>query len=104
MHDCNEMSSNGNCVCPKCGKEMRRGHAFIEMDVFSRNHLYGMNPFTGINIPTDDGESKASRLMWRERTGRKSGWLIKSDEEETMIVEGRRCPSCGFLEFYAGIS
>jgi predicted nucleic-acid-binding Zn-ribbon protein len=49
----------------------------------------------------DVGVTQEERIKWREKTGEKKGFLIKSDEVRTMTVKGRRCLQCGYIELYA---
>ncbi|MFC1803507.1 hypothetical protein ACFL0D_06015 [Thermoproteota archaeon] len=86
---------------------MREGEAFIEIDVLTRSRSlptlgsgFDMNPLSGISSPISE-QISSSKLLWREKTGVKKGWLLKKDEQKTLNVFGRRCPSCGFIELFA---
>jgi len=57
-----------------------------------------MPGMVGLGLPESGGEQK---ILWRERTGSKTGWLMKSDEERTMKITGRRCVKCGHIELRA---
>lgn len=49
------------------------------------------------------GERSVTReagLGWREKTGWKTGFLIKVDEVRVMAVKGRRRRECGCIELY----
>ncbi|MCD6263757.1 hypothetical protein J7L60_05060 [Candidatus Bathyarchaeota archaeon] len=39
--------------------------------------------------------------LWRERTGRTKGWIIKREEEQVLKVSGLRCTNCGYIELYS---
>lgn len=86
--------------CPKCNGEMREGEAFISIETSS---VQSSTNF-GIAIPgmgTQCGETiREEGIQWREKTGRKTGWFIKSDEEKIMRILGMRCTECGYVEFY----
>jgi hypothetical protein len=88
--------------CPRCGGEMREGLAFISISVplgSSMGGGGGMFPSPGMNLP--QGEStRNARVRWREKTGEKKGWLIKSDEEKTLDLKGKRCLECGYVDLY----
>jgi hypothetical protein len=66
---------------------------------------FGMMTVPGMGIPSlgyGAGETTAEqKIQWREKTGQKTGWLIKSDEEKTMTISGLRCEKCGHIELYA---
>jgi hypothetical protein len=91
--------------CPWCGGETREGEALVNLtsfagrvpSVFATMARAGMPRF---GVPTGEitGEEK---MLWREKTGSKTGWLKRSDEEKTMKISGRRCTICGHIEFYA---
>jgi hypothetical protein len=46
-------------------------------------------------------QSSTSRPYWEEKTGRKTGFLIKSDEKKTLKIKAYRCTLCGYIEMYA---
>ena len=54
----------------------------------------------GFDLATGERTSE-NNVLWREKTGAKTGRFIKSDEQITMKVSGRRCIKCGLIEFYA---
>ena len=87
--------------CPRCGGEMREGIAFISISVPSGGSMMGggMFPTQGLNVPQMESE-RSARLRWREKTGEKKGWIIKSQEEKTYDINGRRCLECGYIDFY----
>jgi len=58
-----------------------------------------MGGMGGMGFPVQEVETEAP-LMWREKTGERKGFIIKSDEVRTLTVRGRRCLSCGYLELY----
>jgi hypothetical protein len=45
--------------------------------------------------------TQEKRIKWREKTGEKKGLLIKSDEIRTILITGKRCLKCGYIELYA---
>jgi predicted nucleic-acid-binding Zn-ribbon protein len=55
---------------------------------------------SGMNLG-DVGMTQEERIKWREKTGEKKGFLIKSDKVRNMAVTGRRCLECGYIELYA---
>ena len=59
----------------------------------------GMMIMPGINVGSVDVTREAG-LGWREKTGWKTGFLIKVDEVRVMAVKGRRCRECGCIELY----
>ena len=87
--------------CPKCGGEMIQGEAYVDVNVPSSNPMMSgmMSPMTSMNMG-DVGMTQEERIKWREKTGEKKGFLIKSDEIRTMAVKGRRCLQCGYIELY----
>jgi hypothetical protein len=58
-----------------------------------------MSPLSGINVG-NIGIIEEERIRWREKTGEKKGFLIKSDEIRTMAITGKRCIDCGYIELY----
>ena len=88
--------------CPKCGGEMIQGEAYVDVSVPSSNPMMSgmMSPMPGMSMG-GAGMTQEERIKWREKTGEKKGFLIKSDEVRTMAVKGRRCLQCGYLELYA---
>lgn len=93
--------------CPKCGGEMREGRAFVEIvnpgiqNAPSFPGLGGMTGFPGMGMGTvTDLTTTKVMIQWWEKTGRKTGLILKSDEEKTMKISGLRCIKCGFVEFY----
>ena len=88
--------------CPKCGGNMIQGEAYIEIDIPSTNSAMSgmMSPMQGMDMG-GIGISQEKRVKWREKTGEKKGFLIKSDEVRTMVIKGTRCLECGYIELYA---
>ena len=88
--------------CPKCGGETTQGEAYVEVTTSSHNPMMGgmMSPMSSMNLG-DAGITREERLKWREKTGEKKGFLIKSDEIRTLNIKGRRCLECGHIELYA---
>ena len=87
--------------CPRCGGEMREGELFVRGAVSKATAYpnFGVMDMPEMNVQNGDvmGENE---ILWREKTGRKTGWLIKSDEEKTMKISGLRCIKCGYVELY----
>ena len=86
--------------CPRCDGEMREGEAFVRVSVSGvQTSNFDMMSMPGMNVRSGDmmGDEE---ILWREKTGRKTGWLIKSDEEKTMKISGFRCIKCGYVELY----
>ena len=88
--------------CPKCCGKMIQGEAYIDVDVSSTNPAMGgiMSSLPGMNLG-GASMSQEKRIKWREKTGEKTGFLIKSEEVRTMSVKGIRCLECGYIELYA---
>ena len=88
--------------CSKCGGEMIQGEAYVDVNISSASHTMSgmMSPMTGMNLG-NIGMTREERIRWREKTGQKKGFLIKSDEIRTLSVKGRRCLECGYIEFFA---
>lgn len=61
---------------------------------------FGIIPMPGFELPTGERTSE-NNILWREKTGAKTGRFIKSDEQITLKVSGRRCINCGYIELYA---
>jgi len=82
---------------------VRVGEAFVSVSatsgLMSGVPGIGTLPMPGLNVPAQTMSENA--LQWRERTGAKTGWLIKSDEEKMMKLSGSRCTKCGYVEFNA---
>ena len=87
--------------CPKCGGEMIQGEAYVDVTTSSPSPMMGgmMSPMSGVSLG-GAGMTQEERIKWREKTGEKKGFLIKSDEVRTMAVTGRRCLQCGYIELY----
>ena len=88
--------------CPKCGGAMVQGETFVDVDMPSTNSGMGsmMSSLQGIDMG-GFGVSQETRVKWREKTGEKKGFLIKSEEVRTLVVKGRRCLECGYIELFA---
>ena len=91
-------------VCPKCGGEMREGEAFVSISIPSgATAPFGIGSMPGMGMPgmgAPSIETTAERVMWREKTERKTG-LFKKSEEITLRISGQRCANCGYIELYA---
>ena len=81
---------------------MIQGEAYINVDTLSTSSMMsGMMPtMPGMNLESV-GIKQEKRIKWREKTGEKTGFLIKSEEVRTMSVKGIRCLECGYIELYA---
>lgn len=88
--------------CPKCGGEMRSGEIFAQITTSMSQAAtgFGMIHLPGVGVPSGD-MTKGESVIWKEKTGRKTGFLIKSDEEKIMKVTGQRCTLCGYVEIFA---
>jgi len=90
--------------CPWCGGETREGEAVVNLTP-SRGRIpsvlgMGRLGMPQVAIPTGETTSQ-EKMLWREKTGSKTGWFMRSDEEKTMKIHGRRCTVCGHIELYA---
>jgi hypothetical protein len=81
---------------------MIQGEAYVAVTTSSPSPMMSgmMSPMSSMNIG-DVGMTREERVKWREKTGEKKGFLIKSDEVRTLAVKGRRCLECGYIELYA---
>lgn len=91
--------------CSKCGGEMREGEALSPTAPFAGQPYLPTSGFmvagmTGLGA-AETGTLGEQKILWREKTGSKTGWLMKSDEQKTMRILGRRCIKCGYIELYA---
>lgn len=83
---------------------MREGEAFVRVtstgsQMASSFGMRSMMGMPGITLPGAEATSE-EKLLWREKTGEKTGWLIKSDEK-TLKICGLRCTACGYIELHA---
>ena len=90
--------SSINSLCPKCGEEMKDGMVRFFTDEYKQGNL---SPFLSGFSPTQL-ESKTSiyEPFWEEKTGKKTWFLIKTDEKVRLIIKGKRCKVCGYVEIY----
>jgi len=85
---------------------MREGEALVRVTTVSSlvggspYGSFGGIPIPGFDLPTSERTSEPT-ILWREKTGAKTGRLIKSDEYKTMKISGHRCIACGYIELYA---
>ena len=102
--ECDEMPMSREKKCPRCGGEMREGELFISVTGSSGTQRLS-TPFsfpTGSPLGIPAGEVVTGEgPFWRERTGRKKGWLVKREETHTFELSGLRCTECGYIELYA---
>ncbi len=88
--------------CPKCGGRMRSGEATVtDTAPLGQGSMGGVFSVPGVNFPAGSGTVREAEMMWKEKTGKKTGWLVKRDEEKIWKIKGLRCLECGYLEFYA---
>jgi hypothetical protein len=83
---------------------MISGEIKYEVEQYSST---SQNPFMAksISSPLPGLYDRAnSTPYWQEKTGRKTGFIIKSDEIRIMPLIGFRCSLCGFLEIYADLN
>ena len=88
--------------CPRCKGEMHEGEAIARLTPFG-GQLYpgfSMAGMAGWGVASGEAPGE-QKLLWREKTGAKTGWLMKSDEERIMKLSGWRCEKCGYIELYA---
>ena len=89
-------------VCPKCGGVMRSGEAMVtDTSPLGRGSVGGVMSLPGVAFPDGSGVVREADMMWKEKTGKQIGWLVKRDEEKVFTIKGKRCLDCGYLEFYA---
>jgi predicted nucleic-acid-binding Zn-ribbon protein len=81
---------------------MIQGEAYVEVTTSSSSSMMSgmMNPMSSMNLGNVD-MTREERVKWREKTGEKKGFIIKSDEVRTLNVKGMRCLECGYIELYA---
>ena len=83
---------------------MNQGEIRFDSDTVMPNQ---MNAYmTGIpNSPLPNVyQSSTGRPYWEEKTGRKTGFILKSDEKKTLKIKAMRCTLCGYVEMYAAES
>ena len=82
---------------------MIQGEAYVNVTSSSPSPMMSgmLSPMPGMNLG-GVGTTQEERVKWREKTGEKKGFILKTDEVRTMTVTGRRCPQCGYIELYAG--
>jgi len=87
--------------CPKCGGQMTPGEIKFDTDTVMPNQ---MNSYMGgmMNSPVPNVyASSSSHPYWEEKTGKKKGFILKSDETKTLKIKAQRCALCGYVELYA---
>jgi predicted nucleic-acid-binding Zn-ribbon protein len=87
-------------ACPKCGGEMRQGDMLFDVSILMANPMSPMGGFSAYSAATMSDQTTASP-HWEEKTGRRKGFILKSDETKKMTVKGYRCILCGYIELYA---
>ena len=83
--------------CTKCGGAMVEGEIKFDNDNIMPSQMTGI-PNSSLQTIY---QSSSGRPYWEEYTGRKTGFLFKSDEKKTLRLKGLRCSLCGFIELYA---
>ncbi len=87
--------------CPKCGGAIVEGEIRFDSDTVMPSQMNAyMTGIPGGPVPSVY-QSSTSRPYWEEKTGRKTGFIIKSDERKTLKIKGYRCTLCGYIEMYA---
>ena len=88
-------------TCPRCGGETNEGEIRLDSDVLTGGQMSPL--MSGLTTGTYPRmmESGTSCPSWVEKTGKKTGFIIKTDETIRLKVKGRRCPLCGYIELYA---
>jgi predicted nucleic-acid-binding Zn-ribbon protein len=88
--------------CPRCGGEMREGEALMRFttSVGQVSSSFDLLSMPGMGVPTGE-QTIEEKIFWREKTGKKTGWLVKSDERKNLKISGLRCTECGYIELYA---
>jgi hypothetical protein len=81
---------------------MREGNALVTVKVPIERGSIGGGIISVQGGVMPGGETiREERVLWREKTGKETGWILKRGETKTMKVKGKRCIECGFIEFYA---
>jgi len=89
-----------NKMCPKCGGEMRQGEMLFDVSIMMANPMSPLGGFSAYSTAAMSDHTTASP-HWEEKTGRRKGFILKSDEKKTLMVDGYRCQLCGYIELYA---
>ncbi|UCH57102.1 MAG: hypothetical protein JSV18_07145 [Candidatus Bathyarchaeota archaeon] len=87
-------------VCPKCGGAMVKGGLKVP---FERATTQTVNPLTpGVSMGSLPPvvEEVSTEAHWEEKTGKKTGFIFKTDEIRRMRLEGYRCRLCNYVEIY----
>ena len=66
--------------CPRCGGEMREGEAFVRVTTSGgqASSGFGMMGIPGMDVPSVE-TVREKKILWREKTGRKKGWLTERE-------------------------
>ncbi len=80
---------------------MREGGLFVQVTTSSGQTMTGVGGLgmPGMGMPSSQ-VTMDEPVAWREKTGRRTGLIIKSDEVKTMKMKGQRCVNCGYVELY----
>jgi predicted nucleic-acid-binding Zn-ribbon protein len=85
--------------CPKCGGVLTEGEIRFASDSEMPSP---MNYMAG--IPRGGAPSvyptSTSCPYWEEKTGRRTGFIIKSEEKKALKINAYRCTLCGYIEMY----
>jgi predicted nucleic-acid-binding Zn-ribbon protein len=85
--------------CPKCGGAMTEGEIRFDCDSEMPRQMNYM-----VGIPSGGASSiyptSTSHPYWEEKIGRRTGFIIKSEEKKTLRINAYRCAPCGYIEMY----
>tara|TARA_B100001971_G_C18257108_1_gene583126 strand:- start:3120 stop:3413 length:294 start_codon:yes stop_codon:yes gene_type:complete len=88
-------------TCLKCGEYMVEGKVSITLDKMNVPTMGPMSTgFMNQGLPPGI-ETITTSPTWEEKTGKRTGFIFKSDEVTRMKVIGYRCSLCNFIELYA---
>ena len=88
-------------VCPKCGGEMVEGRLTVPFERMSSNTMSQFTPGLDMGGIPRIVEAVSTSPRWEEKTGKKTGLIFKRDETRKMMMAGRRCTLCNYIELYA---
>jgi len=80
---------------------MRRGTLQVPIERMSSQPMRPFMPDTFMGGIAPVEELTGGKIRWEERTGEKTGFIIKRDKTRRMTVAGLRCTLCGYIELYA---
>jgi len=88
-------------VCPKCGGEMVEGRLTVPIERMSSSAVSPFTPGFDMGGIPRIAEAISTSPRWEEKTGKKTGLIFKRDETRKMMMAGRRCTLCNYIELYA---